>query len=228
MTHAHETFVYTSCSHVQYKLAAGCLESYPSLEVTSSGGGCLLFYDKSTMEEEALVLTLFSSFSAVFREAGTPVDVNYVVEMMRNAVVSRGLTRKTCIRLVDAIQILSKFGVGFLTVEELKNQLRVGGEAQDAAAKVRVICSCFYCLFLYVALTAVFFALHLARAALYSVYKQQTKKGMKTYKTIPLIVKLFSEKTGEKRHCLEGESCEVGLACKTGRGHSAALKEKPC
>ena len=97
------------------------------------------------MEEEALVLTLFSSFSSVFREAGTPVDVNYVVEMMRNAVVSRGLTKTTCIRLVDAIQTLSKFGVGLLTVEELENQLRVRGEAQDAAAKVRVICSCFYC-----------------------------------------------------------------------------------
>lgn len=100
------------------------------------------------MEEEALVLTLFSSFSSVFREAGTPVDVNYVVEMMRNAVVSRGLTKTTCIRLVDAIQTLSKFGVGILTVEELENQLRVRGprgEAQDAAAKVRVICSCFYC-----------------------------------------------------------------------------------
>lgn len=97
------------------------------------------------MEEEALVLTLFSSFSSVFREAGTPIDVNYVVEMMRNAVVSRGLTKTTCIRLVDAIQTLSKFCVGLLTVEELENQLRVRGEAQDAAAKVRVICSCFYC-----------------------------------------------------------------------------------
>lgn len=128
------------------------------------------------MEEETLVLTLFSSFSAVFREAGTPVDVNYVVEMMRNAVVSRGLAKKTCIRLVDAIQILSKFGVGFLTVEELENQLRVGGKTQDAAAKVRacacVMCNCFYCLFLYVALAVVFCALQLARAALYSVCKQ--------------------------------------------------------
>ena len=161
---------------MQYKLAAGCLGLDPSLEVTSSGRGCLLFYDKSIMEEEALVLTLFSSFSAVFREAGTPVHVNYVVEMMRNAVVSRGLAKKTCIRLVDAIQILSKFCVGFLTVEELENQLRVGGKTQDAAAKVRacacVMCSCFYCSFLYVALAAVFFALHLARAPLYSVYKQ--------------------------------------------------------
>ena len=141
------------------------------------------------MEEEALVLTLFSSFSSVFREAGTPVDVNYVVEMMRNAVVSRGLAKKTCIRLVDAIQILSKFGVGFLTVEELENQLRVGGKTQDAAAKVRacacVMCGCIYCLFLYVALAAVFFcpASCTSRTVL---SMQTTKKGM--YKTIHIIV----------------------------------------
>ena len=173
---------------MQYKLAAGCLESDPSLKVTSSERGCLLFYDKSIMEEEALVLTLFSSFSAVFREAGTPVHVNYVVEMMRNAVVSRGLAKKTCIRLVDAIQILSKFCVGFLTVEELENQLRVGGKTQDAAAKVRacacVMCSCFYCLFLYVALAAVFFCpASCASPTVLSI--QTTKKGM--YRTISIV-----------------------------------------
>ena len=140
------------------------------------------------MEEETLVLTLFSSFSAVFREAGTPVDVNYVVEMMRNAVVSRGLTKKTRIRLVDAIQILSKFGVGFLTVEELKNQLRVGGEAQDAAAKVRVICSCFYCMLpwqLYIARPSLLFCPASCASRTVLVYKQL---GVKTYKTIRIIV----------------------------------------
>lgn len=126
------------------------------------------------MEEEALVLTLFSSFSSVFREAGTPVDVNNVAKMMRKAVVSRGLTKPTRRRLVDAIQTLSKFSVGFLTVVELEDELGVRGEAQDAAAKVRVICSCFYCWLswqLYIARHFILFALYLARAALCSCKK---------------------------------------------------------
>lgn len=126
------------------------------------------------MEEEALVLTLFSSFSSVFREAGTPVDVNNVAKMMRKAVVSRGLTKPTRRRLVDAIQTLSKFSVGFLTVVELEDELGVRGEAQDAAAKVRVICSCFYCWLswqLCIARHFILFALYLARAALCSCKK---------------------------------------------------------
>lgn len=126
------------------------------------------------MEEEALVLTLFSSFSSVFREAGTPVDVNNVAKMMRKAVVSRGLTKPTRRRLVDAIQTLNKFSVGFLTVVELEDELGVRGEAQDAAAKVRVICSCFYCWLswqLCIARHFILFALYLARAALCSCKK---------------------------------------------------------
>ena len=125
------------------------------------------------MEEEALVLTLFSSFSSVFREAA-PVDVNNIAKMMRKAVVSRGLTKPTRRRLVDAIQTLNKFSVGFLTVVELEDQLGVRGEAQDAAAKVRVICSCFYCWLswqLCIARPFILFALYLARAALCSCKK---------------------------------------------------------
>ena len=157
---------------MQYKLAAGCFRT--ELIARSDKLRTWLCALLPIMEEEALVLTLFSSFSSVFREAGTPVDVNYVVEMMRNAVVSRGLTKTTCIRLVDAIQTLSKFGVGLLTVEELENQLRVRGEAQDAAAKVRVVCSCFYCCLGSCILQGLssFFALYLARAALCSCKKK--------------------------------------------------------
>ena len=93
------------------------------------------------MEEEALVCSLFTSFSSVFREAGTLVDIAYVLQMMRSAIVNRGLKKSTCIRLVDAIQILSKFGAGFLTIEELENGLSVGKKAAiQASVRDCVLC----------------------------------------------------------------------------------------
>lgn len=85
------------------------------------------------MEEETLLYSLLTSFTSVFRDSGTTVDVAYVLQMMRSAIVNRGLTKNTCIRLVDAIQIISKFGGGFLSIEELENGLGVARKAHDAA-----------------------------------------------------------------------------------------------
>lgn len=85
------------------------------------------------MEEETLLYSLLTSFTSVFRDSGTTVDVAYVLQMMRSAIVNRGLTKNTCIRLVDAIQIISKFGGGFLSIEELENGLGVARKAHDVA-----------------------------------------------------------------------------------------------
>lgn len=80
--------------------------------------------------------SLLTSFTSVFRDKGTTVDVAYVLQMMRSAIVNRGLTKTTCIRLVDAIQILSKFGGGFLTIDELENGLGVARKADTTVQPV--------------------------------------------------------------------------------------------
>lgn len=89
--------------------------------------------ENSIMEEETLLYSLLTSFTSVFRYSGTTVDVAYVLQMMRSAIVNRGLTKNTCIRLVDAIQIISKFGGGFLSIKELETGLGVARKAHDAA-----------------------------------------------------------------------------------------------
>ena len=69
------------------------------------------------MDEKALVGTLFASLP-VLRHS-LPPDIRKLVEMLRKAFLSRGLSRASRSQILAAIEALSKFEVGLVTTEEM-------------------------------------------------------------------------------------------------------------
>lgn len=73
--------------------------------------------------EDIRVHVLLHSIPCVFRRAGTPDDMDYILDCIRNAICERTVSNELQCLLLEAIGPLCKFSVGALSIEELSSSL---------------------------------------------------------------------------------------------------------
>ena len=73
--------------------------------------------------EDVRVQVLLHSIPCVFRRAGTPDDMEFILGCIRNAICERAVSKELQRLLLEAIGPLCKFSVGAFSVEELRSSI---------------------------------------------------------------------------------------------------------
>ena len=73
--------------------------------------------------EDIRVQVLLHSIPCVFRRAGTPDDMEFILGCIRNAICERTVSKELQRLLLEAIGPLCKFSVGAFSVEELRSSI---------------------------------------------------------------------------------------------------------
>ena len=78
--------------------------------------------EKQTMED-VRVQMLLHSIPCVFRRAGTPDDMEFILGCIRKTICERTVSKELQRLLLEAIGPLCKFSVGTFSVEELRSSI---------------------------------------------------------------------------------------------------------
>ena len=73
--------------------------------------------------EDVRVQVLLHSIPCVFRRAGTPDDMEFILGCIRNVICERMVSKELQRLLLEAIGPLCKFSVGTFSIEELRSSL---------------------------------------------------------------------------------------------------------